>query len=88
MTRIDKLLNRFLENPQSLKFKKIRKILQNFGYKRVSVDGSHHKFVNLSTNIKFTIPVHNNDCRKVYKIDVAKLIRNILTNNKDDNEAV
>ena len=88
MTRIDKLLNRFLENPKSLKFKKIEKILLNLGFEKVSIKGSHHKFSSSISNIKFTIPVHNNNCNKFYKKEVAQLIKNYLTFLKNDNETI
>ncbi len=75
------LLNRFLANPNSLKFKKIERILFKFGFEKIGIRGSHHKYGNEKLNIQFTIPIHNNECRNVYKKDIAKLLKDILTIN-------
>jgi len=44
MTKNDRLLKRFLENPEGFRFGKIEKILLKLGFELVSVDGSHWKY--------------------------------------------
>lgn len=90
MTKVEKLLNRFLENPQSLKFKKIEKLLLNIGFEKIRVRGSHHQYCYHSNKKSFlmTVPIHGKECRDKYKFETAKLIKHILTINKNDNEII
>jgi len=79
MSSKEKLLEKFLERPGSLRFVEIEKILFWFGFVKVSVKGSHHKFKREICNINISIPVHNNDCRNFYKEKVRKIIiKNLL----------
>ncbi len=86
MTRIDKLINRFLENPKSLKFKKIEKVLLYLNFQKTDVSGSHHRYSHPLIQKALSIPVHNNDCKLIYKKITAKLIiKNIsIFNNEDE----
>lgn len=74
MTRKDKLLQRFLKNPQALKYREIETILLDFGFTKRMGKGSHMIFVFHKPNIVQVIPLHNNDCDKQYKKRIAKLI--------------
>lgn len=74
MTRIDKLINRFLDNPSSLKFKKIEKILVYLSFEKTNISGSHHRFSHPLIHPALSIPVHKSDCKIFYKEDIAKLI--------------
>lgn len=86
MTRLEKLLNKFLENPQSLKFKKIEKLMLNFGFQKTRINGSHHQFDQPYTKQSISIPIHNDDCGKIYKFRIAKLLNYISKEFKNDNE--
>jgi len=74
MSRFERLLNRFLKNPDSIKFKKIEKILLHLKFQKAGIKGSHHTFSHPLIHQTFSIPVHSNDCKKVYKKEIAKLI--------------
>jgi len=76
MGRKEKLLKKFLERPESLRYRQIKKILHWFGIRKVSAKGSHVRFVREDCNVDISIPVHNNDCKKDYKKLVAKIIKN------------
>lgn len=79
MTKKDKLLNKFLTNPQSLKYPEIERILLDLGFKKIQAKGSHIKFRNSLFKLYFTFSVHNNDCYPIYKIEAAKLINNLIS---------
>ena len=81
MTRIDKLINRFLDNPRSLHFMKIEKLLLHLGFHRTKIKGSHYQYDHLSTRRSISIPIHNNDCKDIYKTEIAKLFKLILNKN-------
>lgn len=74
MTRKDKLLKRFLKNPQSLRYREIESILLDLGFTKRMGKGSHMIFVFHDLNITQVIPLHNNDCDKQYKKRISKLI--------------
>lgn len=44
MTRKERLLKRFLRNPESINFKEIEKLLFDFGFAEAGMKGSHKKF--------------------------------------------
>ena len=80
MTRKEKLLKKFLRNPESLRFGEIETLLFNFGYGLVRVKGSHHHYEHDLLEEKLIIAVHNNDCLKIYKKFIVKLfINNFLS---------
>ncbi len=78
MTRKEKLLKKFLRNPESLRFNEIETLLISFGFKKVRINGSHHRYKHRLLRDLLTFPVHNNDCKKEYKIELVKLIINKL----------
>lgn len=75
MSRIEKLLRKFLDNPQSLKFKKIEKILFYLGFMKTQAKGSHVKFDHSCIKNTLAIPIHKNDCKVIYKEKIAKIIK-------------
>lgn len=78
MTRKERLLNRFLRNPESLNFKEIEKLLFDFGFTEASMRGSHKKFRHNDLYRSLVIPIHNNDCKNVYKLKIAKIFEELL----------
>ncbi len=79
MTRKDKELQKFLENPESVSFKKIEKFLKSLGFEKASIKGSHYKFRHKELRNNLIIPIHKGDCKKYYKKFIAKiLIKKIL----------
>lgn len=76
MGRKEKLLRKFLENPDSLSHRQIEGILLRMGFEMTVGKGSHMVFRYKELGIKISIPVHNNDCKKYYKRKAAKIIKN------------
>lgn len=75
MTMEDKLLRKFLDNPGSLRFGKIEKILSQMGFDLVSIDGSHWKYKHPLISDNLVVPVHGRDCKNKYKLKIAKIIK-------------
>lgn len=76
MTQNQKLIEKFLANPSSVRFSKIEKILFILGFFELKMKGgSHRKFKHALLKDDLVIPVHNNDCKDFYKEQIAKKIR-------------
>lgn len=80
MSQLEKLIEKFLENPNSIKFSKIEKILKHFNFKRIEAKGSHIKFKHHKLKYDLIIPLHNNDCKNFYKELTVKIIKNLNEN--------
>lgn len=74
MTKKDKLLEKFLNQPQSLKYNEIEGILFDLGFTRREGKGSHVRFYQPFFKIKFVFPLHHGDCDKIYKQKIHKII--------------
>jgi len=72
MTSIEKLIKKFLENPKSLTYNEIEKIMLKSGFVVKWWKWSHKKVKNTKTNKSIMIPIHNNDCTRVYKEDLRE----------------
>ncbi|MBS9775271.1 type II toxin-antitoxin system HicA family toxin [Candidatus Gracilibacteria bacterium] len=70
MTQYEKLLQKFLDNPKSLKVKEIIKILEKEGFTRSGGVGSHNLYEKGEFSVNF--PIHNNDCKNIYKKQALK----------------
>jgi len=79
MSRKERLLKKFLQHPQSLKYREIESILLNLGFSKRMGKGSHCIFFFPDFSIIVTIPIHNDDCLPVYKKELAKIIIKFFT---------
>lgn len=70
-----KLLRKFLNNPDSLRYWKIEQLLIGLGFEKIEAKGSHKKFKHHYLETDLVIPVHNNDCKGFYKNLTAKIIK-------------
>lgn len=75
MSSYEKLLKQFLKKPESLKYKEIENLLIRLGFEKIDGKGSHKKFKHKTLRYNFIIPIHNNECKKVYKKRLSKFIR-------------
>lgn len=75
MTQIEKLLQKLLSRPTTLRYSQIRKLLIHLDFEEVPAEGSHRKFKHPLLEKDIIVPVHNNDCKEVYKKQVAKTIK-------------
>lgn len=68
---------RFLRNPCAFKFEAIEKIMMFVGFERIGIAGSHYKYRHERLAGMIAIPVHNRECKKVYKRKIAKIINSM-----------
>lgn len=66
---------KFLRNPLALRYDQIERVLLSFGFEMASMKGSHMKWRHKNLEGNIVIPVHHNNCKKVYKIVIAKIIK-------------
>ncbi len=75
MSQKEKLLFKFLLNPESVKYTELEKILENLGFVEIQAKGSHKKFKHSLMQKDLIIPVHNNECKPFYKKLALKIIK-------------
>ena len=79
MTKRDKLLQKLFQNPGSLRYTQIETLLLAEGCVKVQTKGSHFHFVHGDMPYDLTIPVHNRDCKDVYKIEAMKFLKKLTS---------
>ncbi|MFH0846238.1 MAG: type II toxin-antitoxin system HicA family toxin [Patescibacteria group bacterium] len=77
MAGIDKLKSKFKNNPASLKYKDIERILIYLEFEKIPTKRSYFKFKHNKLKIDLVIPVHNNECKEFYKKEINKIIKKI-----------
>lgn len=78
MSQIEKLLHKFFQSPQSIKYADIEKILIYLDFVQVPAKGSHVKWKHKDLDFDIVIPVHNHECKGFYKQQVSKQIANLI----------
>ena len=77
MTQKNKLVEKFLENPSSIKYSQLVTVLEHFGFIQIQAKGSHTKFKHPKLDSDLVIPLHKNDCKDHYKEQAQKLIKKV-----------
>ena len=72
MTKIEKLEAKILRRPRDMRFSEVITLLQNSGFENIRTKGSHFMFSNGESII--SIPVHNNNVKKIYLENILKLL--------------
>lgn len=75
MGKRKKLLEKFIKNPGSVKYKDLEKILLDCDFIKIEAKGSHKKFKHELLGHDLIIPVHNRDCKNFYKNYVANVLK-------------
>ena len=78
MSKIEKLLIKFLRNPISVRYLDLERILLYLGFIKIEAKGSHIKFKHHFLEKDLIIPVHNGDCKNFYKEYAAKIIKQFI----------
>lgn len=83
MTKIDKLISKFLNNPKDLTYEELVQIMKNYGYTEIATgktSGSRKKFKNENNDIIMFHKPHPKNIIKTYIIEqiIEKLERNGL----------
>ncbi len=76
MSRIEKLLERIKNNPKTVRFNELSRLLKNRGYEVVNVTGSHYSFSNSEKTITVVKPHGSN--KYCYVLDVKEVIKKCL----------
>ncbi|MCA9360113.1 type II toxin-antitoxin system HicA family toxin [Candidatus Kaiserbacteria bacterium] len=77
MTKKEKLVDKFLENPSSLKYSQLVYVLEYYGFIQIQAKGSHVKFKHPKLNKDLTIPLHNKECKNFYKQLAKKFVEGL-----------
>lgn len=78
MSKKDKLVEKFLSNPKSVKYGQILIILEYLGFEKIQAKGSHVKFKHYKLNRDLIVPVHNNECKDFYKEQAKSFISKVM----------
>lgn len=78
MTKKSKLVDKFLERPDSIRYSQLVGILEDFGFEHITAKGSHQKFKHPKLDVDLIIPLHNGDCKEFYKQQARKFIQKII----------
>ena len=75
MTKKQKLFDKFIQNPESIKYKELNAILENLWFLKIDAKWSHVKFKHVKIKNDIIIPVHNNECKDFYKKQTYKILK-------------
>lgn len=75
MTKKEKLLQRFLTNPSSIRYSELVNILSEIGFEEIQAKGSHTKWKHPLLDKDLVFPVHNNECKDFYKKQALKALQ-------------
>ena len=80
MTKKEKIILKFKNNPESIKLNELEKLLLDLWFIKINAKWSHIKFKYRFLKNDIIIPVHNNDCKWFYKKQVLRILidNNIL----------
>ncbi len=78
MSKITKQVEKFFNNPISIKYSDLEKILIHFGFEKINAKGSHKKFKHSRLQNDLIIPVHQGDCKNFYKEESKRQINKII----------
>lgn len=73
MSKIEKLQEKLLTRPKSLRYADLVVLLTHHGYVLDRITGSHHHYKKQGQPI-LTIALHGNDCKDIYKIKIKSLL--------------
>jgi len=76
MTKYERASERFIQNPTSLPFRAIEKILLRLGFEAISTRGSHKKFKHPKFRPDIIVPIHDGECKNFYKKEIAATLKN------------
>ncbi len=74
MNQYKKLVEKFKQRPESIRLSELQKILIRNWFNLRKAKSSH--YIYNKWEIIFTIPIHNNDCKPIYKKKVKDTLFN------------
>lgn len=79
MTQRDKLFDKFMQDPSSVSYKELQKILGWYEFEKIEAKGSHVKYKHLCFDRDLIIAVHHNDCKPYMKKEAQRRIQILLS---------
>ena len=75
MSKLDKLIQKFLSRPPSVRFDEVETLLKAFGFEQARVKGSHHTFRRPNDGLKITVPTKGGRMvKRTYVIQIIDLL--------------
>ncbi|NJN23875.1 MAG: type II toxin-antitoxin system HicA family toxin [Acaryochloridaceae cyanobacterium RL_2_7] len=75
MGKRDKLIQKFLRRPPSVRFDEVASLLKSFGFIEARVRGSHHTFRRDLDGLIITVPKkHGQVVKRTYVIQIIELL--------------
>lgn len=74
MGKIEKLITKIKTSQNDIHFSELEKLLNTFKYFKIRIKGSHAHFRKNGSPF-LTIPYHNNKVKKVYILEIIKLLK-------------
>ncbi len=79
MTKKEKRLAQLLNDPRKLKYKEIESLIISLWFEIREAEWSHKIIYRWDDHSLFTtVPIHNQDCLPIYKINIKKLYLKIF----------
>lgn len=75
MTKKEKLLNKFLNHPEALRYSELCLVLSALGFEEIRAKGSHVKWKHPLLGQDLIFPIHNHDCKDFYKKQALKILK-------------
>ncbi len=75
MTKKEKLIQKFISNPSSLRYKELTNVLKEIGFEEIPAKGSHVKWKHPALTKDLVFPIHNGDCKNFYKEQALKTLK-------------
>ncbi len=76
MTKKEKIILKFIDNPELIKYKELENILLDLWFIKINAKWSHIKLKHKLFKNDIIIPIHNNDCKWFYKKQILKILIN------------
>ena len=80
MWKREKIKTEFLDSPRSLSYSQIQSFLVEEWFEVIQWKWSHAKIKYKKTWVTFIVPIHNGDCKWVYKDELKKFYINSASN--------
>ncbi len=73
MTKLEKLIKKFIEQSETINVRDIEKIALYNGYEKVRQTWSHSIYKKAQSP-DIILPIHNNDCKPIYKKQAKSIL--------------
>jgi predicted RNA binding protein YcfA (HicA-like mRNA interferase family) len=75
MTQRDKLYQKFTQNPSSVSYKELQKILSWYEFEKIEAKGSHVKYKHPLFERDLIVAVHKNECKSYIKKEAHRRLK-------------